>query len=310
MSDTLRMLKGNGLTFNCEEFMFATACEIARSYTHPYAGLRRKHDGTVFSTMGAFMVVNAEGWAVTAKHIFDEIGRAQASIRDVQKVDAEIAAVQNEIAQTKGRRKKLRKLERHKEGFLSNHAEMWVAGADWQQTKPRVAEAHFHAVADLAAFRLEPFTPTTDQRYPVLRSSDLPMGSSVCRIGFPWHSVPLEFDNNNFNVTGGFPAPLFALDGIVSRFLQVDDGAGNSARYVQTSAPGLRGQSGGPLFDVQGHLCGVQASTTHLDLGFDAHYERENKRIVERQFLNVGQAVHIDDVRSFLDSVSVAYDPE
>jgi len=289
--------------------MFQEACERARKYTCPYVGLRRKHNGIVFSTMAAFIVVNDKGWAITAKHIFDEIANAQQSIAGSSAIDNALTQLKaQKIGHAKHRNRDIRKLEQQKANSLSNHAEIWAAGANWPALKPKATELRLHPIADLAAFKLGPFTPAVDQAYPILRSEPLIPGVSVCRIGFPWHSVEADFANNNFKVKSGFPAPLFALDGMISRFMVIADPSGAKATYIQTSTPGLRGQSGGPLFDIEARLCGLQCSTIHLDLGFDATYKRDGESKVERQFLNVGQAVHIDEIRAFLDSNAISYD--
>jgi hypothetical protein len=102
--------------------------------------------------------------------------------------------------------------------------------------------------------------------------------------------------------------PRFALEGIVSRFQAVKvEGRETPATFIETSSPGLRGQSGGPLLDVAGRVCGVQSHTAHLDLGFDASYQRDGERVVERQFLNIGRASHVDGVLAFLDEHGVSH---
>jgi len=288
--------------------MFQKAFERAMKYTCPYVGLRRKHDGTVSSSMAAFIIVNDTGWVITAKHIFDEIAKAQQSIAGVSAIENALAQLRSQkVGNAKHRNREVRKLEQQRANFLSNRAEIWAAGANWQTAKPRATELRLHSIADLAAFKLDPFTPLAYQAYPIFRSEAIIPGLSVCRIGFPWHSVEAVFANNNFEVKSGFPATLFALDGIVSRFMVIGDPTGANARYIQTSTPGLRGQSGGPLFDIEARLCGLQSSTVHLDLGFDATYQRDGEAKVERQFLNVGQAVHLDEIRTFLDANNITY---
>jgi hypothetical protein len=288
--------------------MFSAAVEIARTYTAPYVGLRRKHDGAVFSTVAAFVVVNESGWAITAKHVFDEVANAARSIGSVQQYDADLAALRSQKGgDAKHRNREIGRLESLKRDSLSHHVEIWAAGADVVSAKPQPVEVHLHPTTDLAAFRLDPFAPARDQQYPILRADPFTPGLSVCRMGFPWHQVLAEFADNNFEVKSGFPAPLFVSEGMVSRFIVFEHPDGGRDRLIQTSSPGLRGQSGGPLFGVDGRVCGLQSSTTHLDLGFDARYERDGREIVERQFLNVGQAVHVDDIRDFLDSLGVRY---
>ena len=134
---------------------------------------------------------------------------------------------------------------------------------------------------------------------------------SVCRLGFPFYDVPARYNEERDEFVlddRAFPVPRFALDGIVARFNRriAEDGV-SSALYIETSTPGLRGQSGGPLLDTSGRVCGVQSHTTHVDLGFDAQYATQDGVVTERQFLNVGAATHVDEVRALLDSADVKY---
>ena len=78
------------------------------------------------------------------------------------------------------------------------------------------------------------------------------------------------------------------------------------------STPGLRGQSGGPLFDDKGTVYGMQFSTKHLHLGFDLINKEilvENKpiKISDYSFLHLGQCVHVDVIKEFLKEKSVSF---
>ena len=71
------------------------------------------------------------------------------------------------------------------------------------------------------------------------------------------------------------------------------------------STPGLRGQSGGPLFDTNGIIYGMQSSTRHLHLGFDIeNFEiaagTQSKKITNTPFLHVGQCIHPEIIKEFL----------
>ena len=263
--------------------MFEEALDIASAFTFPYVGMRRRHDGKIFSTVGAVTVLNTDGWLLTAAHVLDEVRRAAASVRSDKRDDS-----------------------------LSHHVEIWVLPG-FAKAKPRVVEAYRDPYADIAVARIEPFDASAVTGFPVLRSPSEPVrpGMSVCRVGYPFHTVQADYDeqNDSFEITSGFPVPRFALEGMVSRFHNVVvEGRDEPVRYVETSTPGLRGQSGGPLIDVDGRVCGVQSHTAHLDLGFDASFEREGERVVERQFLNVGRAVRIEEVTAFLDTRGIAYE--
>ena len=48
--------------------MFTKAYEIAKSFTHPLVVTMRFFDKTVDSGLGAFVVINNEGWLMSEAH--------------------------------------------------------------------------------------------------------------------------------------------------------------------------------------------------------------------------------------------------
>jgi S1-C subfamily serine protease len=81
---------------------------------------------------------------------------------------------------------------------------------------------------------------------------------------------------------------------------------------IELSSPGLRGQSGGPLFDPTGVVYGMQSSTRHLHLGFDLeNFEVPvgvgTKRVTNTPFLHVGQCVHVDIIKEFLHEHQIRF---
>lgn len=266
--------------------MFAHAIDIASRFTEPFVGLRLREDGEVFTTMGAFVVVNADGWVLTSGHIVSEIlARRNGASQALSAGESPVVA----------------------------HSEIWAVPG-FRDEPPQIATAHVSPVADIGLCRLEPFDGSAISAYPVFRDTavaPVEQGTSVCRLGFPFCDVPAAYrqDTGDFVLDEhAFPVPRFALDGMVARFNRrfTEDGA-QSALFIETSTPGLRGQSGGPLVDVQGRVCGIQSHTTHVDLGFDAQYTTDAGRVIERQFLNVGAATHVDEVRALMDAAGVSY---
>ena len=88
---------------------------------------------------------------------------------------------------------------------------------------------------------------------------------------------------------------------MVTRFLADTEGMYG----IELSTPGLRGQSGGPLFDEKGRICGMQFSTKHLHLGFDLEgkeilVNNKSRTISDYSFLHLGQCIHADTIKSFL----------
>jgi hypothetical protein len=92
-----------------------------------------------------------------------------------------------------------------------------------------------------------------------------------------------------------------------------DIAAGKSAdglydiKFLETSTPGLRGQSGGPIFDTEGRIWAIQSQTRHLPLGFSPKIKSGNKEIEENQFLNVAWGAHVETILKFLDHHSIKY---
>lgn len=79
----------------------------------------------------------------------------------------------------------------------------------------------------------------------------------------------------------------------------------------EMSTPGLRGQSGGPAFDAEGKIWGMQFATKHLDLNFDVDQQvlRQGmeKRVTDSAFLHVGACIHVDILKSFMKDNSIQF---
>jgi hypothetical protein len=274
--------------------MFESAVTAANAFTFPYVGLRRRTDGLVSSSMAAFILLNEDGWILTSGHIIDEIVSCQKQSQDPA------SASNDSVAKSQSPPR------------ITDHSEIWAIPG-FESVRPRLAYAKVNRAADIAVARLEPFDSQAFASEPTFRDTSaepLAQGASVCLVGFPFHHIEATFDPDTRGFTlapGAFPVPRFAIDGIVARFRRRHLAQDASGLFIQTSSPGLRGQSGGPLLDVRGRIVGIQSHTEHLDLGFDASFSNERgERVVERQFLNVGAATHVDEVRSLMEAEKVA----
>ncbi len=255
--------------------MFQAACKSHLATTMPIVIARRMGNGKLQSGIGAAVMLNEEGWFITASHILQEIK----GLHDT---------VQNQQASAR--------LSRNQRRKLVTHYVVVVGG-----TNAQVVQAVGKTDVDIGAGRLEGFSPPANYRYPRLRTREVEQGELLCRLGFPFaKGVEPTWDKeeNGFVFTNLFPVPLFANEGLVSRFVALEAGA----RWIETSSPGLMGQSGGPVVDADGLVCGIQVNTEHYPLGF--------KGSGRNQVLNVGRAVHVETVRSFLDEHKIAYRTE
>ena len=139
-------------------------------------------------------------------------------------------------------------------------------------------------------------------------------GEFLCRLGFPFP----EFSNYIFNDAtddiewskeGIAASPRFPIEGMVTRFL----GDESKVYGIELSTPGLKGQSGGPLFNKDGIVYGMQFSTKHLHLGFDIVDKEiisgnQAKKVSDYSFLHLGQCIHVEIIKEFLREKNVKYD--
>ena len=174
---------------------------------------------------------------------------------------------------------------------------------------------HRHPVYDLAIVKFEGYREVRYRSFArfLKDESRVRPGRTLCRLGYPFP----EFTNYQFNrdtddiewsQSGKISTPAFPIDGIITR--QVADM--NGIFGIEMSTPGLKGQSGGPLFDTRGIIYGMQSATQHLHLGFD-QVNREviseglRKRVSNYPFLNVGRCVHVRIIKDFLRTKKIKF---
>jgi len=251
--------------------MFADAYDIAREYTRPVVISTRTWDGTVTSSLAAFVVLNEEGWFATAAHVLSAMFTARQHAE-------EIAA--------------------HKENPAGEPNPKWITNQSfwWGWDGISMTEVHVRAESDLAIGRLQPFEHGVVKAFPtIIDEGHLRPGTSLLRLGYPFHSLQATFSGNQFQLpTGALPAPLFPIEGIYTRQIRVEGSI--LPRFIETSSPGLLGQSGGPVVDIDGTLWGIQSRTHHLNLGFNPGLQKGDEIVEEHQFLNVGIAVHPNEI--------------
>ncbi len=165
-----------------------------------------------------------------------------------------------------------------------------------------------HPQYDLAILIFENFKEKSYQSHArfMADSSQLKQGKTLCRLGYPFP----EFNNFKYNpqtdhiewtAEGRTQTPRFPIEGMLTRLHRNPQ----EIFGIELSTPGLRGQSGGPLFDSNGLIAGMQSLTNHLHLGFDMkNYEYRNAgetiNVTNQPFLHVGQCIHVDIIKKFL----------
>ena len=293
--------------------MFSKAVPIAAGFTRPVVISSRTTQGACAGTIGAYTIINREGWILTAGHLLDIVRSQQDSARHHAGYQGNVVEFHRDTAADKRYRKKgVRTFHKPAASSVRNHSVWW--GVDGV----RLVEARVMPAADLALGRLEPFNPTCVAHYPVWKdpSRDFAPGRSLCKLGFPLHRIVPIYDEkaNTFTLPeGSVPPPLFPMEGMFTRVVNArapGSGDGEPSAFIETSTPSLIGQIGGPVFDANAVVWGIQSHTMHHALGFRPPVPGGAAGEVEHQFLNTGLAVHAAVIRRLLDAEGIAYASE
>lgn len=288
--------------------MFSIAYEIASKFTHPVIVSIRFFDKTVEGGLGSFIILNDEGWIVTAAHILDPAFRQKQHAKYISAYNDQVEAIkENDKLKAHLKERQLKKLK-------SNNK--WITNCSfwWGNDMFKINNFEILRENDLAIGKIENYDKRFQNVYPKLKKPEnLKNGTSLCKLGFPFHSVKTDFDetSNSFKLAPGvLPVPRFPIDGIYTREVfagKSKDGKFN-IKFIETSTPGLKGQSGGPTFDVLGNIWAIQSQTINLDLGFAPKIKREKKEVVENQFINLGFGIHVATLIDFLTDKGVKFE--
>ena len=292
--------------------MFVKAIEEVGKFTRPIHTISRNFDEKIV-TAGAstLFFVNELGCAVTCKHVIDLIGNRENINLHYQNYIKEKATIGKNNKFNK-RNKDLEEKYNFKSDIIAQLSERFVDCTNDTISKYRWIN---HPKYDLSIIIFEDFKNPAYQSHAtfIKDSTVLKQGKYLCRLGYPFP----EFTNFQYNEiidniewtnSGQISTPKFPIEGMLTRHLS-DEGR---VFGIELSTPGLRGQSGGPLFDEQGLICGMQSMTNHLHLGFDMknfEYKTGGKsiKVTNQPFLHVGHCIHPDIIKEFLDLNNIKF---
>lgn len=286
--------------------MFADAYRLASAFTLPVIISSKLLDGTAHSGCAAFVVVNDEGWIVTAAHIYDTYFKYQCDAAEVKKYKEQLQSIEADTSlNRKAKDKKIRRIKVDKT-MVEDHS-LW-----WGKDEVSLNNVEILPEGDLAIGQLDPFDPKSFAHYPIFKDpTTLKPGTSLCKLGFPFHEIKSTYDTAKGFILaeGAVPLPLFPMEGIYSRNIiygKSKDGK-YILQYLETTTPGLMGQSGGPIFDAKGTVWAIQSRTAHNPLGFSPKIKRDGKDVEENQFLNVGLGIHPELINAFLTDNGIKF---
>jgi hypothetical protein len=286
--------------------MFTNAYKIASQFTAPVIQSIRYFDGKVESGIGSFILLNNSGWILTAAHIV-------AGLNTFRQHQLEITVYHNKEAAILANGQLNAKQKRHRIDSLKKNSK-WITNISywWGADGVMINAFNVAPVADLAVGQINNYNGGPNQIYPRFkRTSDDFLGKSLCKLGFPFYNVKTQWDQatGNFSIPQDiFPVPRFPIDGIGARFNVVIGPNNQTAKFIETTSPGLKGQSGGPIFDAEGNICAMQSRTNHFPLGFNPEISVNGKPVTENQFLNVGVGITTETILPFLSDNNVLVD--
>jgi hypothetical protein len=291
--------------------MFVKAIEEVGQFTRPIHTISRNYNEKIVNPGAATLFfVNENGCAVTCRHVIELIGN-----RSNINAHYESFAKEKTIIGKKNYNKRIKELEakyNFKTDTLIQLNELFAGVTTDTNLNFRWIN---HPTYDLSILIFDNFKNPAYQSHAVFLkdTSVLKQGKLLCRLGYPFPEFTNfkyndETDNIEWTNEGQVETPRFPIEGMLTRNL-VDSG---KIIGLELSTPGLRGQSGGPLFDEEGLICGMQSSTNHLHLGFDMknfEYKTGGKtiKVTNQPFLHVGHCIHANIIKEFLTSNSVKF---
>ena len=92
--------------------MFSKAYEIASKFTHPVIVSMRFFDKKVESGLGSFIILNDEGWIVTAAHILDPAFGQQQHVKEIAAFNDQVKVIkENDKLKAHLKQRQLKKLK-------------------------------------------------------------------------------------------------------------------------------------------------------------------------------------------------------
>jgi hypothetical protein len=293
--------------------MFVKAIEEIQQYTRSvHTIVRHYHNNFIQPGAATLFFVNEFAVAITCKHVLDQLLAEHTINGNYNNFKAEKKLLGTKID---GKYKKQLQVLEEKYNYTSHEAVAQLRNSLMNCTDSATYDYIPHPTLDLAILKFKDVKQYHYTSYAtfIKDSSQLKQGKSLCRFGFPFAEFTnFQYDSINdeigFTNTGNMGSPSFPIDGILTRHVA----EAQKIVGLEISTPGLRGQSGGPLFDTNGLVCGMQSGTVQYHMGFDEQKieiisKGKKSNTINHSFLNVGRCVYVDAIKEFLILNNVKY---
>lgn len=287
--------------------MFTKAYEIAMRITYPLVVSMRFYDKSIDSGLGSFVVLNDDGWIITAAHNLGAAFAFNQHQQEIKEYNEKIEKINANKLIKDHQRKIMAKAIKPNPKWVTDFAIMLVG-------QPiEIKENFVYGEHDVAFLRVDKTVIKDQAIFPsFIDPNKIKAGTSLCKFGYPFVEFKSTFNEitNQFELPKNlFPVPFFPIEGIYTRnFLKgKSQDQTMDIIFLETSSPGLKGQSGGPICDIDGNIYAIQSQNVTLPLGFVGTTEVGKKKIEENQFLNIGIGVHPKTIVELLNKHNIRF---
>jgi hypothetical protein len=135
--------------------MFRQALALAQGFTAPVVLSRKTLGGACSSAIGSFIVVNRDGWIMTAAHILEQLDQLVMGEQAMRAYEAQRTTIETDTSLgSNERRRRIAALPKMKTDS-TDRCSAW-----WARDGVRIVDTMRVPSADLGVGRLEPFDPS------------------------------------------------------------------------------------------------------------------------------------------------------
>ena len=270
--------------------MFSKAIEKGIKYTKPLLTGRMYYEKRrIVNGISSLIVLNAEGDILTCGHVADLFMIADETNEVFYPILAELQGKSN-----KEQAKIEKKYDIKPDTLVALH-NIIVDIAD----NPGRLNIIKHPILDLAIIKLENKENVLIKDFPIFRTENALVGEMMCNLGFafPEYDTFYYDENKNLVCTSNkiMNFPVFPLNGMITRHI-IDPN--QEITMFEISCPCLPGQSGGPILDEKGYICGIQAGTKRISSNYNNDMPFD---------LDLGIGINVKAVTNFLDQHHIKY---